>query len=156
MRPTGTRGRLAPLIDHLSTEILTENGQFERRQGEWERLFNSWKNPRVYQSFTRNYKWWNGFGKPFELGIITVRERGKLLGIGPFMVREWLGRPQVEPIGSNQHAYFGLLVGNSREDIAEAIAAQFVKSFQRGLLHMPYYAAGNTAIDNFMGAFIVF
>lgn len=148
--------RLPVLIDHLSADLITTHEEFEKLNSEWTQLFNSCTNPVIFQSYVWNYVWWKYYGQSFQLAIVVVREKDKVVGIGPFMMKKRLGVPEIEPIGgSNQGAYFGLLSeDDSRDDIAEIIAAKLATSFPEGIIHIPYYAAGNVSMDVFLSSLI--
>lgn len=148
------RGRFSVLINHLTTHSLTTTEEFTSIKNDWETLFDTCKDTTVFQSFTWNFTWWKHYKDKAQLSIVIVREKDRLVGIGPFVVRKRLGQPQIEPIGFDQIAYFGLLVEQHREDVAESIAAEITKFYPRGVIHFPYYAAGNIEIDNFIGYLI--
>jgi len=64
-------------------------------------------------------KYWD---KKSKLEIIVVRDDKKVVGIGPFVIRKRFGVPQIEPIGgTNQIAYFGMLVSDERVDVVASI-----------------------------------
>ena len=140
--------RLSVLIDHLSADLITTVQQFEAIKDEWKNLFASNREQHsIFQDFTWNYTCWKYTGRNYKLAIITVREEGKLVGVGPFMTASSLGVSRVEPIGSGKFAYFGLLVSNNREDVIEAMAVKLVEAFPKGIYHFPYYASGNCSIN---------
>ena len=140
------------LVDHLTTEIITSQEQFESLSEEWENLFNSCNNLSVWQSFTWNYIWWKHYGKGIQLSIFTVRENDSLVGIAPFMVKSRLGVQEIEPIGGEHHYNFDLIMDSHRDDVATAIALKLSACFPKGLVHIPYYAAGTASINIFMAA----
>jgi len=141
------RGRPRVLTGHLSAEILRTREEFENLRRDWELLFDRTSGCYVYQSFLFNFIWWKHFAKTEELAIITVREANTLVGLAPLMTRNRLGVPQIEPIASDQYAFFGLLIPDGRDDIAQAIGRKLVEAFPKGLLHIPYYGAGDRTVE---------
>ena len=152
MREGETDDRFYALIDHLSTDILITMDQFINLKGEWESLYNSRKNPCIFQSYEWNFTWWKHFGIGYELAIIAVYEKDRVVGIGPFIKKRRLGIPHVEIIGNDQHAYFGLLAEDGREDIVQAIAGKLVSLFPKGIVHIPYYQSGDWTVDVLMSS----
>ncbi|HUN55333.1 MAG TPA: GNAT family N-acetyltransferase [Smithella sp.] len=147
-----SNNRLSALVDHLTVDVITSTEQFYGLSEEWETLFKSCNNLSVWQSFTWNYIWWKHYGKRIQLSIFTVRENNKLVGIAPFMMKARLGIQLIEPIGGDHHYNFALIMDNNRDDVAAAIATKIADSFQEGLLHMPYFAAGTVSLDILMAA----
>lgn len=152
MLSKSANNRFSVLVDHLTVDVITSIEQLEGLKEEWESLFNSCNNLSVWQSFTWNYVWWKHYGKGMQLSIFTVRENNSLVGIGPFMVKSRIGVQEIEPIGGEHHYNFGLIMDRHRDDVATAIALKIVQCFPKGLVHIPYYAAGTNSIDIFMAA----
>jgi CelD/BcsL family acetyltransferase involved in cellulose biosynthesis len=144
--------RFSALVDHLTVDVITSMEQFEGLNEGWEVLFNSCNDLSVFQTFTWSYIWWKHYGKGMRLSIFTVRENNNLVGIGPFMVKSRLGVQEIEPIGGEHHYNFGLIMDSRRDDVAAAIALKIADYFPKGLVHIPYYAAGTISIDIFMAA----
>jgi len=142
----------SPLINsHLSVDIVTTTEGFEAIHGQWDVLFQSANEAKVFQSFTWNYAWWKAFGLGCDLAIIIVREKDRIMGLAPFMVRHRLGVPQVEPIGSDQYAYFGVLIEGDRQDVIQAIGDCLNHTYPSGLIHFPYYNVADSSV-NILGA----
>lgn len=149
---SSSNNRFQALIDHLTVDVITSMEQFEGLSEEWETLFNSYNNLSVWQSFTWNYIWWKHYGKGIQLSIFTVRENNKLVGLAPFMMKSHLGVQEIEPIGGDHHYNFTLIMDRHRDDVAASIALKLADSFRKGLVHIPYFAAGTATIDVFMAA----
>jgi CelD/BcsL family acetyltransferase involved in cellulose biosynthesis len=153
MSSKSANNRFSPLLDHLTTDVITSMEQLEGLKEEWEILFNSCNNLSVWQSFTWNYVWWKHYGKGKQLSIITVRENNTLVGVGPFMTQSRFGVCELEPIGGERHRNFTLVMDDHRDDVASAIAFKISECFPKGLVHIPFFAAGTCTIDVFMAAF---
>lgn len=149
---SSANNRFSPLVDHLTIDVITSMEQFEGLSEEWGNLFNTCNNLSVFQTFTWNYVWWKHYGKGMQLSIFAVRENNNLVGIAPFMVKSRLGIEEMEPIGGEHHYNFNLIMDSHRDDVAMAIALKIADSFPKGLVHIPYYAAGAISIDVIMAA----
>lgn len=156
MKAKSENRRLDFLTAHLTVEILPTLRQVEEIKNEWQDLFDSCTNPCVFQAFNWNYTCLKHFHKNGKsaAAVVTVREKGNLVGIGPFVVEYRLGLPQIEPIGNKQYAYFSLLLADGREDAAEAIAAKLVESYPQSVIHIPYYGAGDYGIAIFVATLL--
>ena len=150
MSPKHANNRFSPLVDHLTVDVIRSTEQFEGLKEEWESLFNSCNNLSVFQTFTWNYVWWKHYGKGMQLSIVTVHEKDSLVGIAPFMVKSRFGVNELEPIGGEHHYNFELIMDSHRDDVATAIALKIADHFQKGLVHIPYFAAGTISIDIFI------
>jgi CelD/BcsL family acetyltransferase involved in cellulose biosynthesis len=147
----GDHSQSSVLLEHLSVDVVTTTEGLGMIKEAWEALFETACDVTVFQSFDWNYAWWENFGHGYGLSIIVVYEKNRLVGLAPFAIRRRLGVPQIEPIGRDQYAYFGLLVENEREDVMEAIAGRLRDLYPVGLVHFPYYDVGNYSV-NVLGA----
>ena len=140
------------LLEHLSSEVVTTTEGFEAIQKQWDALFEAASDVTVFQSFSWNYAWWKAFGESYNLFILVIYEKDNLVGLAPFVTKRRLGVPEIEPIGKDQYAYFGLLAEDSREDVIEALAQRLCDSFPVGLVHFPYYTLSNHTVNVLGGA----
>jgi CelD/BcsL family acetyltransferase involved in cellulose biosynthesis len=140
------------LLDHLSSDVVTTTEGLESIKGQWEALFKSAGDVTVFQSFAWNYAWWKAFGARHNLFVLVVYEKDELVGLAPFVIKHRLGVPEVEPIGKDQYAYFGLLAKDNREDVIEALAQRLCDSCPVGLVHFPYHAVSNRGVNVLGGA----
>jgi CelD/BcsL family acetyltransferase involved in cellulose biosynthesis len=146
------KSRFSVLVDHLTVDVVASIEQFDGLKEEWEVLFNSCNNLSVWQSFIWDHVWWKHYGTGIQLSIFTVRENNSLVGIAPFMVKSRFGVSELEPIGGEHHYDFALTMDSHRDDVATAIALKLTECFPKGLVHIPYYAAGTPSINIFMAA----
>ena len=126
--------------------MTTQEG-FEVIKETWQALFELAGDVTVFQSFAWNYAWWKTFGRGYDLAIIVVRQEDKVVGLAPFMVRRRLGISQIEPIGSDQYAYFGLLKESNRQDVIQAIGDCLARAYPFGLIHFPYFNVANSSVN---------
>jgi CelD/BcsL family acetyltransferase involved in cellulose biosynthesis len=134
--------------DNLTVEVMTAPEQFIGLREEWDLLFQSCLKTSVFQSFSYNYVCHKYLEKKSELEIIVVREDNKVVGIGPFVIRKKFGVPQIEPIGgTNQIAYFGILVSDERVDVIASIAKNIAQRYPKGIIHIPYFNSDNSEIN---------
>jgi len=130
---------LPVIISDLETAVISDPAAFEGLAEDWGMLFDRCLEPSPFQSFTWNQVTWRHCSEGASLAVITVREKGRLVGVGPFVTRRRLGVEHIYPIGFDQFAYLGPLVLQGRDDVAQAIATAFADRFPRGLLHIPYF-----------------
>ncbi len=130
---------LPVITTDLETTFVTDQAVFEALADDWGGLFDSCPTLTPFQSFVWNQVWWRHSRGVYSLAVITVREKGKLVGVGPFVTECRLGIERIYPIGFDQFAYLGPLVLAGRDDVAQAIATAFAARFPRGLLHIPYF-----------------
>jgi CelD/BcsL family acetyltransferase involved in cellulose biosynthesis len=140
---------LYPTIeDSLEVEVLSAPEQFYCLREEWDLLFQSCQKASVFQSFPYNYVCHKYHEKESKLEIIVVREDKEIVGIGPFVIRKRFGVTQIEPIGgTNQIAYFGMLVSDERVDVVASIAKTIAERYPKGIIHIPYFNSGNFEIN---------
>lgn len=145
MRTNLDNHRLAALLDHLLCDVVVSEDEFIALKVEWDELLDSCSQVTAFQSFAWNYSWWKHLSDGAQLAVVTVRENGRLVGVGPFVMRSRWGVREVQLMGENQ--YLGLLLANEREDVAEAIALRLGSLLGSGVVHIPNYAAGDFGID---------
>ena len=75
----------------LKVEVLKDTREFCALEEEWEELLQNAPLATPFQSWAWLYSWWEHYGGPYELELVTVRERdGLLVGILPLMLdRRW-------------------------------------------------------------------
>jgi CelD/BcsL family acetyltransferase involved in cellulose biosynthesis len=130
----------------LETAIISDEAAFEALVGEWTQLFELCQRRTAFQSFAWNRCWWRHHQNCGSLAVITVREKGQLVGLIAFLVQRGWGAERILPIGFVSFAYFGPLVLPDRDDVAQAIAIQIATRFRHGLLHIPYYQNRDEAL----------
>lgn len=130
---------LPVIISDLETAVVSDLAGFEALADDWGVLFDSCPTLTPFQSFVWNQVWWRHSRGVYSLAVITVREKGRLVGVGPFVTERRGGIARVYPLGFNQFAYLGPLVLPGRDDVAQAIATAFAARFPHGLLHIPYF-----------------
>lgn len=77
---------------NLLTGFLRSDEEFGSLQGEWDNLVARNRSTSIFLTWEWLYSWWNHFGGNQDLRIVTIRnEAGRLLGIGPFSIRNYGG-----------------------------------------------------------------
>jgi CelD/BcsL family acetyltransferase involved in cellulose biosynthesis len=75
---------------HLDIAIVTDGKGFRALEEEWEDLYRSSPLSTPFQSWSFLYSWWESFGEGDGLRIITVRDKGFLVGLIPLKLqRRW-------------------------------------------------------------------
>jgi CelD/BcsL family acetyltransferase involved in cellulose biosynthesis len=130
---------LPVITSSLETAVISDQAAFDALAEDWGKLFESCAGVSAFQSFVWNQVTWRHCPPGLSLTVITVREEGRLVGVGPFVAERRLGVERIQLIGFDQYAYLGPLVPPGRDDVAQAMAAAFAERFPRGLLHVPYF-----------------
>ena len=130
---------LPVITSDLETAIVSDEAGFKALAGDWGAIFDGCPSLTPFQSFVWNQVWWRHRRGACSLAVITVREKGRLVGIGPFVTARRWGTACIYPMGFDQFAYLGPLVLPGRDDVAQAIATALAARFPRGLLHIPYF-----------------
>lgn len=130
---------LPVIASDLETAIVSDEAGFKALAGDWGALFDGCSGLTAFQSFVWNQVWLRHRRGMCELAVITVREKGRLVGIGPFVTERRGGIVRIYPIGFDEYAYLIPLVPPGRDDVAQAIAMALAVRFPRGLLHIPYF-----------------
>lgn len=72
----------------LVTQVISEPEQFYSMKNEWNSLLQKSHTNTIFLTWEWAYTWWEVFGKPGELFIITVKnEQNELFGIAPLFIR---------------------------------------------------------------------
>jgi CelD/BcsL family acetyltransferase involved in cellulose biosynthesis len=127
---------------------VTSSENCEEIRREWQELFAAAPDACVFQSAEWSFTWLKHLHEAVELAVVIVRDGKNLVGLGPFVASQRLGKSQVEPFGHDQYGYSGLLLRDRREDVVVAMAAKLAAQYPDAIFHLPYFAAGDFAIDN--------
>jgi CelD/BcsL family acetyltransferase involved in cellulose biosynthesis len=152
MKPVFTTQRLHVLVEHLTAEIVNEADRFQKLEDEWTDLFNRCPHVTPYQSFCWNMSSWKAAGGKDVPAICTVREGGRLVGVAPFTCNRKLGVNVLEPIGSRDYAYFGLIIERQRSDVSQIIAQCLVSHYRTGVVHVPYHTSSQQDVISMLYA----
>ena len=135
------------ITSELESAIISDQAGFDAMEREWTHLFDHCRDITPFQSFVWNHTWWSYQRHPCSLALVTVREKGRLVGLGPFAAKRSWGSEHILPIGFDRFAYFGPLVEAGRDDVAQAIATTLAARFHHGLLHIPYFQGRDEALS---------
>ncbi|MBI5685373.1 MAG: GNAT family N-acetyltransferase [Verrucomicrobia bacterium] len=130
---------LPVIASGLEAAVVSDQAAFEALAEDWRALFDTCSGLTAFQSFVWNQVWLRHRRGACSLAVITLREKGRLVGIGPFVTERRGGVQRVYPIGYDEFAYLGPLVPPGRDDVAQAIATALAGCFPCGLLHIPYF-----------------
>ncbi len=106
---------------NVRVEILDEVRRFAELEEEWEELHRECPRATAFQSWAWLYSWWEHYGEPYGLRLVTVRsEDGLLVGLLPLMIERRGGLGRLLFIGTGITDYLDVLV---REGWEEQVAA---------------------------------
>lgn len=144
MRTMVSTQGLGVLTEHLHAAIITTDEQFEALREDWNRLFQQDEHSIVFQSYAWCRTCWAHQDRSAQLAIVVIYENGQMIGIAPLMAkRRFPGVSQIEPLDCGQLAYFRPIAPEGRDDVAEAMALALASAFPAGVVHIPYYDAGD-------------
>jgi CelD/BcsL family acetyltransferase involved in cellulose biosynthesis len=115
-----------------AVDVLTDLDDVEGIGPEWEELFDASAPSAIFVHPTWMTTWARRFLDGGQVVVITVRDRGSLVGVAPFYRRSVLGVHQVQLIGAGKHAYLTELPGIlARPDRRRAVLRSVVEQLAR-------------------------
>lgn len=128
--PSGTEG-----LNKFSVNVVTTSMEFDSLGAEWNQLLDE-SNGTVFQSFEWQRIWWKHFGEQdaaVRLHIITLRRRGKLVAIAPFLIESMkrLGSIRLRRlsfIGRDTTDYLDILIAKGHETDCVPILASHIRN----------------------------
>lgn len=108
---------------NLDVHIIGSELPFHALSDDWDTLFKSASRATPFQSWPWLAAWWESFGDPRSLRVITVRRGGELVGALPLMLDRRPGRARLEFIGTGLSDHLdGLVVDGLEEPVVDAWA----------------------------------
>lgn len=122
--PTGSPRAGARAVGRLEAGVVDDGAGFAALEGEWGALHASCPSATPFQSWEWLYSWWEHYGGPYGLRIVTVRDGGgDLVGLAPLMVERGRGFGRLLFIGHDLSDFLDVLAVGGREgDVARAVA----------------------------------
>ncbi len=109
----------------LQVTCLRRPEDFRALRTEWSRLLAQSKNRNVFLSWEWLYAWWEVFAEDNRLYLLTVREKGNLIGVAPLMLtlykKAFFTLRVLRCIGTPQSDIGGLLALRN-EAVSQAVA----------------------------------
>jgi hypothetical protein len=111
----------------VSTELVTTTEAFEALRPEWNDLVSHMERPEIFHYWEWNWFYFRHFRQGDEPFIVTVRDRGKLIGLAPFCIRRarryGVSVRVVETLAVNLADYRNLLIDGAvhRLPVVDAI-----------------------------------
>jgi CelD/BcsL family acetyltransferase involved in cellulose biosynthesis len=107
------------------TAVLEDAEGFAALEREWEDLYQDAPLATPFQSWEWLYSWWEFYGEPYELRLITVRnESGVLVGIVPLMLKRRWGFGRLLFVGTGITDYLDLLARRGWEGYVSQAARE--------------------------------
>src|SRR5215211_6794738 len=95
----------------LEVAVVKDGRAFMALEEEWEDLYQNSPHATPFQSWSWLYSWWEFYGEGYELRLVTVRDKGLLVGIIPLMLeRRWGFFGKLLFIGTGTTDYLDMLV----------------------------------------------
>lgn len=116
-------------------ELIGDTGTFSALRDEWSELLDHCVADCLFLTWEWLHTWWKHFANDRELYVLAVRDKGVLLGLGPFAVSPWQVTPfrpfrAVEfmgtgPVGSD---YLDIIIRRGRErEVADTLAVDLIR-----------------------------
>ncbi|QMU78528.1 GNAT family N-acetyltransferase [Streptacidiphilus sp. PB12-B1b] len=102
-----------------TTEVHRDTAAFEALAEEWDDLLDRCAPATPFQSHAWLCSWWQSYGRPGTLRLVTVRRGELLVAAAPLMVRHRL-LPRLVPIGFGLTDFLDVLVDDEHADQAAA------------------------------------
>ena len=106
-----------------TTEVHRDTAAFEALAEEWDDLLDRCSPATPFQSHGWLCSWWQSYGRPGRLRLVTVRRGGRLVAAAPLMVRHRL-LPLLVPVGTGLTDFLDILVDDEHADQAAAFLAR--------------------------------
>ena len=105
------------------TEVHRDAAAFEALAEEWDDLLDRCAPATPFQSHAWLCSWWQSYGRPGRLRVVTVRRGDRLVAAAPLMLRYRL-LPLLVPVGSGLSDFLDVLVDDEHADQAAAFLAR--------------------------------
>lgn len=106
----------------LEVVVLDDAQDFAALEKEWDELYGNAPLATPFQSWACLYSWWEFYGEPYELRLVTMRnEQGLLVGIMPFMLERQRGFGKLLFVGTGPVDYLDVLTREGwKAEVSEA------------------------------------
>ena len=104
-------------------EVIRDPAAFDGLAGEWDALVDRCAPATPFQSHAWLSSWWQSYGRPGRLRLVTVRRDGRLVAVAPLMLRHRL-LPVLVPVGAGLTDFLDVLVDDDHADEAAAFLAR--------------------------------
>jgi CelD/BcsL family acetyltransferase involved in cellulose biosynthesis len=111
----------------LETVVLDDARDFAALEEEWEELYHSSPLATPFQSWAWLYSWWEFYGEPYELRLVTVRSGNLLVGLIPLMLKRRRGFGRLLFVGTGPTDYLDVLVREGWEADVSETGVQAIK-----------------------------
>lgn len=133
----------ADVVDAPSTEVITDADRFRDLEDEWRQLYEASPSATPFQTWDWLYTWWEVYGSPGALRLITARHDGRLVGVLPLMVG---GPGHLRFIGTGLSDHLDLLVDATvADDVLTMWAHDLVRTSRVRLLDLHEVRPGAVA-----------
>jgi CelD/BcsL family acetyltransferase involved in cellulose biosynthesis len=130
----------------IQVNSVISDAAVERLAPEWRELWHSVPNATPFQSPDWLLSWWDCFGNGSPL-VLTVREKGQLLGVLPlYRYGEPMGR-KLLPIGISLSDYLDALVGVDHFGLANALLCSLIEQPNWDECFIPELAPGAALLN---------
>lgn len=100
----------------LEVVVVDRTQDFGALEEEWLDLYHNSPSATPFQSWAWLYSWWEFYGNVYELRLVTIRDRGLLVGLIPLMLERKLGLGRLLFIGTGVTDNLDVLAREGWED----------------------------------------
>src|SRR5215204_1103088 len=105
-----SKGRTEMPHSECEVEVLGDTQDFAALEAEWEDLYRNAPLTTPFQSWAWLFSWWESYGTPYELRLITIRDDGLLVGLLPLMLHRLAPLARLLFIGTGPTDYQDVLI----------------------------------------------
>jgi CelD/BcsL family acetyltransferase involved in cellulose biosynthesis len=110
----------------LTVDVITDVEGFRALEHDWRALYEASREATPFQTWDWLYTWWEVYGAPDTLRLVTVRDGDRLAGVLPLMVA---GRGRLQFIGTGLSDHLDAVVDTARAtDVIDAWASGLYRS----------------------------
>lgn len=107
--------------------VLGDTQGFAALEAEWEDLYRHAPVTTPFQSWAWLFSWWESYGAPYELRLITIRDGGLLVGLMPLMLHRRAPLARLLFIGTGLTDYQDILIREGWESNVSRAGAQALR-----------------------------
>jgi CelD/BcsL family acetyltransferase involved in cellulose biosynthesis len=108
-------------------EVLGDTQDFVALEADWDDLHRNAPLATPFQSWAWLFSWWESYGGPYELRLITIRDGGLLVGLLPLMLHRLAPLARLLFIGTGPTDYQDVLIREGWESAVSRAGAQALR-----------------------------
>lgn len=125
-------------MEEWQIQTLREDSALSRLAADWNDLYERSSPATPFVSHAWLQSWWQHYGRPGRLVVITVWRTGLLVGAVALMRRHRCGLPVLTPVGAGISDFNDVLLDDScAEEAARRLARELANQYPRHTIDLP-------------------